>query len=74
MSDKNKFAFGKKNYMIMIGGVLVILIGFVIMASDSEPYGFGFLGLTLGPIVVMLGFLIQFVAIFLNDKKDPDNK
>ncbi|MEQ8336395.1 MAG: DUF3098 domain-containing protein [Cyclobacteriaceae bacterium] len=74
MSDKNKFAFGKKNYMIMIGGVLVILIGFVIMASDSEPYGFGFLGLTLGPIVVMLGFLIQFVAIFFNDKKDPANK
>ena len=72
--DKNKFAFGKKNYMIMIGGVLVILIGFVIMASDSEPYGFGFLGLTLGPIVVMLGFLIQFVAIFFNDKKDPANK
>jgi len=74
MSDKNKFAFGKKNYLIMIGGVLVILIGFVIMASDSEPYGFGFLGLTLGPIVVMLGFLIQFVAIFFNDKKDPANK
>ncbi len=75
MSDKNKFAFGKTNYLIMIGGVLVILIGFVIMASDSEPYGFGFLGLTLGPIVVMLGFLIQFVAIFYNDdKKDPANK
>ncbi|MBV6642899.1 MAG: DUF3098 domain-containing protein [Cyclobacteriaceae bacterium] len=74
MSDKNKFAFGKTNYIIMIGGVLVILLGFVIMASDSEPYGFGFLGLTLGPIVVMLGFLIQFVAIFYTDKKDPANK
>ncbi len=75
MSDKSKFAFKKANYLIMIGGVLVILIGFVIMASDSEPYGFGFLGLTLGPIVVMVGFLIQFVAIFYNaDKKDPANK
>lgn len=75
MSDKNKFAFSKTNYLIMIGGVLVILIGFVIMASDSEPYGFGFLGLTLGPIVVMSGFLIQFVAIFYKaDKKEPSDK
>ncbi len=75
MSDKNEFAFSKINYLIMIGGILVILIGFVIMASDSEPYGFGFLGLTLGPIIVMLGFLIQFVAIFYKaDKKDPADK
>lgn len=75
MSDKNKFAFSRTNYLIMIGGVLVILIGFVIMASDSEPYGFGFLGLTLGPIVVMSGFLIQFVAIFYKaDKKEPSDK
>lgn len=75
MSDKNKFAFSKVNYQIMIAGVIVILIGFVIMASDSEPYGFGFLGLTLGPIVVMLGFLIQFIAIFYKaDKKDTTSK
>ncbi|XOV94024.1 MAG: DUF3098 domain-containing protein [Bacteroidota bacterium] len=69
MSDKDKFAFQKTNYLIMIGGIVVILLGFIIMASDSEPYGFGFLGLTLGPIVVMLGFLIQFVAIFYDTKK-----
>lgn len=75
MSDKEKFAFRKTNYLIMIGGVVVILLGFVIMASDSEPYGFGFMGLTLGPIVVMLGFLIQFVAIFYDaKKKDSANK
>ena len=54
----------------MIIGIEVLAIGFFIMSSDSEPYGFGFLGLTLGPIVVMLGFLIQFVAIFYKQKKE----
>ena len=44
-------------------------IGFLIMSNDSEPYGFGFLGLTLGPIVLLSGFLIEFVAIFYKQKK-----
>lgn len=70
MSDQNKFAFQKANYIIMLVGVLTLVLGFFIMASDSEPYGFGFLGLTLGPIVVMLGFVIEFVAIFYKPKKD----
>jgi len=69
MSDQ-RFAFSKKNYIIMIAGIVVIALGFLIMSSDSEPYGFGFLGLTLGPIVVMLGFLIQFVAIFYKPKNE----
>jgi hypothetical protein len=33
------------------------------MSLDNEAYGFGFFGLTLGPIVVMLGFLIEIFAI-----------
>lgn len=68
MSNTPKFAFTKKNYYIMLGGVLLLIIGFFIMTLDTETYGFGFLGLTLGPIIVMLGFLVQFVAIFYKDK------
>lgn len=72
MSEKRKLAFTKANYMIMIAGVVVLITGFIIMTMDTEPYGFGFLGLTLGPIVVMLGFLIQFVAIFYKPKNKPE--
>ncbi|MEQ9229740.1 MAG: DUF3098 domain-containing protein [Cyclobacteriaceae bacterium] len=71
MSDP-RFAFAKINYIIMIAGLVVMALGFIIMSSDSEPYGFGFLGLTLGPIVLMTGFLIQFVAIFYKAKKNED--
>ena len=69
MSIQTKFAFKKINYLIMILGIAVILLGFVIMSLDQETYGFGFLGLTLGPIIVFLGFMIQFVAILYKSKK-----
>lgn len=74
MSEKRKLAFSKANYMIMIAGVIVLALGFIIMTMDTEPYGFGFLGLTLGPIVVMLGFIIQFVAIFYKPKSNSDSE
>jgi hypothetical protein len=62
------FAFGKKNYQLMIAGIATIFLGLVIMSLDSEPHGFGFLGLTLGPLVIMSGFVIEFFAIFHQEK------
>jgi uncharacterized membrane protein HdeD (DUF308 family) len=66
----NKMPFGKKNYQIMIAGILTIIVGFIIMSLDKEEFGFGFLGLTLGPIVVMAGFIIEFFAIAHNPQKN----
>ena len=60
---ENKLPFGRKNYQWMIIGVLTIVVGFVIMSLDTEQHGFGFLGLTLGPLVVMAGFIIEIYAI-----------
>jgi uncharacterized membrane protein HdeD (DUF308 family) len=66
--DKSSLPFNKKNYAIMIVGVLLIIIGFIIMANDSEQYGFGFMGITLGPIIVMAGFILQLFAITYKSK------
>ena len=55
--------FGKANYQLMIAGIVTVLIGFFVMTLDTEPFGFGFLGLTLGPILVTAGFIIEFFAI-----------
>jgi hypothetical protein len=63
------FAFGKKNYQIMLAGIATIVLGLLIMSSDNEQHGFGFRGITLGPIIVMSGFIIEFFAIFHKDKK-----
>ena len=60
--------FNSKNYKLMIIGIVIIVTGFVIMSVDGEEYGYGFLGLTLGPLVVLFGFFFQFFAIFHKGK------
>ena len=62
-NKKSGLAFRRKNYIIMFIGLAVLVLGFFVMTLDQEPYGFGFLGLTLGPILVFAGFVIQFAAI-----------
>ncbi len=66
---QRKLPFGKKNYQLMIAGVFALVLGFVIMSLDNEQHGFGFLGLTLGPIVVMAGFVIELFAILHKPSK-----
>jgi hypothetical protein len=67
-----KLAFGKKNYQWMIIGLITLVVGFVIMSIDKEAFGFGFFGLTLGPIIVMIGFVIEIYAIL--HKPEKENK
>lgn len=59
----DKLPFGKKNYQWMIAGVFALVLGFTIMSLETNQHGFGFLGLTLGPLIVMAGFIIQIYAI-----------
>ena len=63
------FAFEKINYMMMIAGVIVIILGFTIIALEKGEHGFGFLGLTLGPIITFAGFMFEIVAILYKKKK-----
>lgn len=64
--------FGKKNYLLMLIGLAVIALGFVLMSLDKEEYGFGTMGLTVGPIVLLIGFAIEFFAIMVKDKKETE--
>ncbi len=55
--------FGRQNYLLMLAGIAVILIGFFVMSLDKTEFGFGALGLTVGPLIVISGFIIEFFAI-----------
>jgi len=66
---ESKLPFGKKNYQLMVIGVLTLVVGFIVMSLDGEQHGFGFLGLTLGPIIVMAGFVIEIFAILRKPTK-----
>ena len=70
MDNKNKLPFSKVNYRLMLIGLAVLTLGFVVMSLDSEEFGFGFLGLTLGPLIVMPGFMIEILAILKSPEKD----
>ena len=69
MENKDKLAFKKMNYLLMLIGILTLCVGFYVMTLDKHVYGFGFLGITLSTIVVMAGFVIEFLAIFHKSKK-----
>ncbi|MBX0290729.1 DUF3098 domain-containing protein [Hymenobacter sp. HSC-4F20] len=58
-----RFAFGPRNYRLMFIGLAVLAAGFITMTLDSEEYGEGFMGITLGPILLAIGFVIEFWAI-----------
>ncbi len=64
--------FGKRNYIWMLAGLGLLGLGLVLMTLDREPFGFGLLGLTVGPLVVLGGLGLQFWAILLPAKPKPE--
>ena len=56
------FVFGKHNYMLMIIGLAVIILGFVLMyGKEGDIYDTR--RITVAPIVVVAGFIIEIFAI-----------
>ncbi|UOQ99303.1 DUF3098 domain-containing protein [Hymenobacter sp. 5317J-9] len=63
------FAFGPRNYRLMWIGLAVLAAGFItMMFGDKENYGEDFVGITLGPLLLVAGFGIEFAAILVRDK------
>jgi hypothetical protein len=70
------FVFDRTNYIIMVSGVVVILLGFILMSGGGtkDPSVFpkeqiySFTRITLAPILVMLGFGIEIFAILKRPK------
>lgn len=73
---KSEFLFGKRNYIIMLIGLLVIALGFILMAGggSDDPTVFNeeiysFRRIRLAPTLVLIGFAIEIYAILINPKK-----
>lgn len=70
------FVFKKKNYMILIGGLVLILLGITLMiggeSEDPTQFSeeiFNFQRLTLAPILIVSGFVMGVFAIMYKPKK-----
>ena len=69
------FAFGKENYRLLLIGLVVILIGFLLMigggSDDPNVFSediFSFRRMTLAPILVLAGYIIEIYAIMKKPK------
>lgn len=69
MTPTPRFAFGPRNYRLMWIGLALLAAGFItMMFGDKENYGEDFLGITLGPLLLVVGFCVEFAAIMVRDK------
>lgn len=66
--EKNQgMIFSKENYTLTIISVLIIIIGFFVMAGkDGDIYDFR--RITVAPIIVVIGFILGIYAIFFKKK------
>ncbi len=68
--------FGKENYMWMLAGLIVLAIGFFLMAGGKSPDPNVFdekevyspVRITIAPLLIVAGFIIEIVAIMKKPK------
>jgi len=72
--------FGKENYLLMLAGLVVLAIGFFLMAGgkSSDPNVFNDkdvyspMRITVAPLLIVAGFVIEIVAIMRKPKKQAE--
>tara|TARA_B100001175_G_C19295960_1_gene535819 strand:+ start:429 stop:668 length:240 start_codon:yes stop_codon:yes gene_type:complete len=71
------FVFTKKNYLLLIFGILLISIGLILMigGGSDDPFIFNddifnFQRLTLAPILIAAGFIIEIFAIMYKPRNN----
>ncbi len=75
-NDEEKgFVFQKVNYILIAAGFFTIIIGFFLLAggksNDPNVFNediFNFRRITLAPIVIAIGFILEIIAILYRPK------
>ena len=73
---KKQLLFEKHNYRSMLIGIFFIILGFILMSGGDtgdetsfNPEIFNFQRITLAPILILTGFVIEVFAIMYKAKK-----
>jgi len=63
--------FSRRNYVLLIVGVLVILLGYTLMRIDNQVDGF--ISLDVAPLMILGGYLEIMYAILWRPKDGGEN-
>ena len=72
--DKRDFAFDKVNYLLLVVGMIIVVIGFLLMTGPSstdtafEPDIFSARRTKLAPVVCLFGFVSMIYAVVRKPK------
>lgn len=73
------FVFGPMNYRLLIIGLVVIVIGFILMSGGKSddpnvfnPEVFSTTRITIAPMIVLIGFVIEGFAIMWKPKNKTE--
>ncbi|APZ46103.1 hypothetical protein BW723_07245 [Polaribacter reichenbachii] len=76
INQEQEFLFGKKNYIIMLIGIVFITLGFIFMSGggSDDPNVFNeeiynWQRIRLAPTLVIIGLGIEIYAILVDPKK-----
>ena len=80
--DKPDFALTRENYILMIIGFAIIIIGLILMVGGGstdpnvfdEQKIFSFRRVTLAPLLILCGFVFEIYAIMKKPKNDIEVK
>ena len=75
--SKDTFVFTKENYILMIIGLAIIFVGYLLMVGGGSddptkfnPEIFNTQRLTVSPIVIIIGFVVEIFAIMKKPKSE----
>ena len=76
LDDQKVMPFGKQNYIIVLIGIALLVLGFILMlgggSNNPDVFNekmFDFQHITLSTILILAGFVVEIVAIFWKGKK-----
>ena len=71
-----KLAFGKVNYILMAVGIVLLALGYILLTGGGSddpnvfnPAMFDSRRLVVAPILIVLGFVVEIVAIMYKGRK-----
>jgi membrane-bound ClpP family serine protease len=81
-NEKLNFALGKENYILLVIGFAIIILGFILMIGGKsedptvfkEEEIFSFRRITLAPMIVLAGFIFEIWAIMKKPKSKGNSE